>query len=79
MFRPSITQPMTRTSSATVTESKNVTAIARSRQHAAPTPEQIRVRAYEIFLARGAAPGREVEDWLQAENSLRANPNVVTR
>jgi hypothetical protein len=29
--------------------------------------EEIRVRAYEIFLERGAEPGRELEDWLQAE------------
>jgi Protein of unknown function (DUF2934) len=31
----------------------------------------IRQRAYEIYLARGAAPGDEVEDWLQAERELR--------
>ncbi len=36
-----------------------------------PTEEQIRQRAYEIYLARGSAPGHEVEDWLQAERELR--------
>ena len=36
-----------------------------------PTEEEIRQRAYEIYLARGAAPGDEVEDWLQAERELR--------
>jgi len=36
-----------------------------------PSEEEIRHRAYEIYLARGAAPGDEVEDWLQAERELR--------
>ena len=33
---------------------------------------EIRGRAYELYLARGAQPGRELEDWLQAERELRA-------
>jgi Protein of unknown function (DUF2934)/Zinc-binding dehydrogenase len=32
--------------------------------------DEIRARAYELFLARGAQPGREMEDWLQAEREL---------
>jgi DUF2934 family protein len=36
------------------------------------TDEEIRQRAYEIYLARGAAPGTEVDDWLQAEHELRS-------
>jgi hypothetical protein len=36
------------------------------------TKDQIRQRAYEIFLARGAAPGQDVEDWLRAESELQA-------
>jgi hypothetical protein len=28
------------------------------------------VRAYELFLKRGLAPGHEIEDWLQAEKEL---------
>jgi len=31
---------------------------------------EIRGRAYELYLARGAQPGRELEDWLQAEREL---------
>ena len=31
---------------------------------------EIRDRAYEIYLARGAQPGCELEDWLQAEREL---------
>ena len=29
--------------------------------------EQIRRRAYEIYLERGEQPGCELDDWLQAE------------
>ncbi len=36
----------------------------------APTFEQIAARSYEIYLARGAQPGHEVEDWLAAEAEL---------
>jgi len=37
---------------------------------AAPTLEQIQVRAYEIYLERQGASGSQVEDWLQAEREL---------
>jgi hypothetical protein len=36
-------------------------------------PEQVAVRAYHIFLSRGATPGRELDDWLQAERELRSS------
>ena len=36
----------------------------------APTREQIALRAYELFLARGSEPGHESEDWLAAEAEL---------
>ena len=39
---------------------------------AKPADEKIRRRAYEVYLARGGAPGHEVEDWLQAERDLRS-------
>jgi hypothetical protein len=32
--------------------------------------EEIRRRAYEIYLERGEQPGGEVDDWLQAESEL---------
>ncbi|QYU66360.1 DUF2934 domain-containing protein [Leptolyngbya sp. 15MV] len=35
--------------------------------------EQIRLRAYEIYLARGATPGDPVADWLRAEHELAAD------
>jgi hypothetical protein len=34
--------------------------------------EDIRRRAYEIHLERGGLPGRELEDWLQAESELKS-------
>ena len=34
--------------------------------------QEIRDRAYEIYLQRGAQPGCELEDWLQAERDLCA-------
>jgi len=33
--------------------------------------EQIRERAYQIYLARGAASGDAISDWVQAECELR--------
>jgi hypothetical protein len=32
----------------------------------------IRRRAYEIYLERGGLPGRELEDWLQAESEFES-------
>jgi DUF2934 family protein len=36
-----------------------------------PQDEQIRARAYELYIARGGAPGHEVDDWLQAEREIQ--------
>lgn len=35
-----------------------------------PTREEIQLRAYQIYLERGGAPGNELEDWMQAEREL---------
>jgi hypothetical protein len=35
-----------------------------------PTTEEIAIRAYEIYQARGDGPGTDVDDWLQAEREL---------
>ena len=32
--------------------------------------EEVRRRAYEIYLERGEHPGRDFDDWLQAEREL---------
>jgi hypothetical protein len=36
--------------------------------------EEIRCRAYEIYLERGQQPGAELDDWLQAERELEGAP-----
>ena len=35
--------------------------------------EEIRQRAYEIYLNRGSAPGRELQDWLDAEREVHGS------
>ena len=35
--------------------------------------DEVAARAYEIYLARGATPGRDLDDWLQAEQELRSS------
>ena len=40
--------------------------------------EQIRMRAYELYLERGAEPDDGLEDWLQAERELRRSPHEPT-
>ena len=39
-----------------------------------PTEEQIRQRAYEIFLQHGSQPGHDVDNWRQAEYELMELP-----
>lgn len=38
----------------------------------APSHEDIALRAYQLYLARGSEPGHESEDWLTAEAELSA-------
>jgi hypothetical protein len=45
-----------------------------SLKQGAPTREQIAVRAYEIYENRGRQDGRDIEDWLAAENELGKRP-----
>jgi len=42
-----------------------------------PTEEQVRQRAYEIYRARGTAPGNPDWDWQQAELELRARMSLL--
>lgn len=37
----------------------------------APTPEEIRLRAFEIHIERGGIHGFDLDDWLQAERELQ--------
>ena len=42
-----------------------------------PAREDIERRAYERYLARGGADGDALEDWLQAEQELRARQPLL--
>ena len=44
----------------------------RDRLPQAANEQEIRRRAYEIYLERGAQPGHELEDWLRAQRELTA-------
>jgi Protein of unknown function (DUF2934) len=37
----------------------------------APSPDEIRQRAYELHLEGGCVHGRDLDDWLQAEQDLK--------
>jgi hypothetical protein len=37
---------------------------------AIPAREKIEARAHELYLARGAEAGHELDDWLQAEREI---------
>ena len=56
----------------------NAPGVARRKSHGkivlrvASREDEIRRRAYELYLARGAQAGRELKDWLQAERELTA-------
>ena len=39
-------------------------------KHEAVPHDALARRAYEIFQRRGGAPGRDLDDWLQAEREL---------
>jgi hypothetical protein len=42
--------------------------------------EEVARRAYELFLARGAGHGRDLDDWLEAERQLTEQaPNGRSR
>jgi len=46
-------------------------AAAKVRAAAEPSLEEISSRAFQIWEQTGRAPGRDVENWLQAEAELR--------
>ena len=54
------------------TKKTNGAAPARVASHS-PSDDDIRVRAYHRFLERGASPGGDFDDWLEAEKDLKAS------
>jgi hypothetical protein len=39
-----------------------------------PSEDEIRRRAYEIYVERGGTPGHEFDDWIRAERELQGLP-----
>jgi len=54
--------------STTTSKSKRVVRSANTNHR--PTEQAIALRAYEIFLGRGATDGHDLDDWLKAEKEL---------
>jgi len=44
-----------------------------------PSPEQVKARAYELWLERGCPMGSDQEDWYRAEAELRNAGESVQR
>ena len=56
-------------------KAKMISSAGASKPESGRSPEssredEIRSRAYEIFLRRGGQPGYELEDWLEAEREF---------
>jgi len=39
--------------------------------------EDVAHRAYELYTQRGCEPGKDVEDWIRAEEELGTEPNIT--
>jgi Protein of unknown function (DUF2934) len=44
-----------------------------------PSPEQIAEEAHAIYLGRGAEPGHDLDDWLEAERRLSSREREARR
>jgi len=64
--------PKTRQSSLKTVSKPRATAIR-------PTTEEIALRAYQIYLERGGAPGNALEDWTRAERELLEKSSKTRR
>jgi hypothetical protein len=53
--------------------SDRATTAPATKNGASPSFEQIQRRAYELFMARGAAHGGDLGDWFTAEQELAAS------
>jgi hypothetical protein len=43
-----------------------------------PSKDEISHVAYSLYVQRGCEPGKDVEDWVRAENELRSEVGVGT-
>lgn len=60
-------KPKSPTRTPTPTKAKPTAASIESKQ---VSPDQIRVRAHQIYESRHGAPGNPVMDWIEAEHQL---------
>jgi hypothetical protein len=60
--RPSASSPLSEAIGALLTDESSA-----PRDERVPDDEQIRARAYELYLERGGRPGDDLGDWLRAE------------
>lgn len=70
MVRKSEKKTTTRSRRRPTISVKAATASSVPGQNPEVSREHVAVRAYHIFLSRGAKPGKEFDDWLQAEQEL---------
>jgi hypothetical protein len=61
----SLTEDMSRTDRNSAESEKTQVGLLNS-----PSPEEIQRRAYELHLEGGCVHGRDLDDWLQAEQDL---------
>jgi len=63
------------------TDERTATAANRSpkppAQPAAVTHADVARRAYDLYMARGCEHGHDVDDWVQAEDELRASATTA--
>jgi hypothetical protein len=62
----------TKSSSTSRSTTTRKSAVTKQRTKIIPTEEQIRARAFEIYLTRNGGPGDAHTDWMQAERELIA-------
>ncbi len=64
----------TRSRKSKAAETAPVQVIPEPRKNLVPInlEEEIRRRAYELYVERGSTPGNESEDWLAAEREVRS-------
>lgn len=48
-----------------------------STDESVPNQDAVARRAYELYEARGGEPGHELEDWLNAEQEVNKESQVV--
>ena len=49
------------------------------RRRSVPTSEEIRQRAFEIYIERGRIRGRDLDDWLQAEREVQEKYKEIAK